>query len=155
MGASKSLLSYDHYIPYTSTGIKSSMLEGPTSTDEASIPTEPERMSMSGTTSTLKRKVCTKTCVTTLTAANILLPPPEEDIPARNKPRLQVQASLPAIAAKAGLNTLNMSPNAGVAVPVASADAGTYPMAASVIRNRMLGLPGRLLAGGHQKKTQS
>jgi hypothetical protein len=107
-------------------------MEGPASKDEASIPTEPESMimSMSGTTSTLKRKVCTKTCVTKLTAANILLPSPAEDIPARKKPRLQIQASLPAIAAEADMDPLIASPDAGVAAPVAPADAGTYPMAA-------------------------
>jgi hypothetical protein len=43
------------YIPYTSTGIKSSM-EGPKDTDEALIPTQPERL-----TGTLKCKVCKKT----------------------------------------------------------------------------------------------
>jgi hypothetical protein len=107
MGATKSLLSYHHYIPDASmdTGIKSSM-EGPTHTDEASMPTEPE--SMTNTTTTLKRKVCTKTCVTKLTAANIVLSPSEEDIPARKKPRLQ--ASLPAIVA-ADADTLNASPD--------------------------------------------
>jgi hypothetical protein len=100
-------------------------------TDEASIPTEPERTtnepnkSISGTT--LKRKVCTETCVTKLSAQHIKSSP-DEDIPARKKPRLQV--SLPAIAADA--DTLNASPDAGVAAPVASADTGgTDPMTAS------------------------
>jgi hypothetical protein len=102
MGAAKSLLSYNHYIPDTSTGIKSSIEAptDPTDTDEASIPTEPERTtndpnkSISGTT--LKRKVCTETCVTKLSAQHIKSSP-DEDIPARKKPRLQV--SLPAIVA--------------------------------------------------------
>jgi hypothetical protein len=127
MGATKSLLSYHHYIPDASmdTGIKSSM-EGPTHTDEASMPTEPE--SMTNTTTTLKRKVCTKTCVTKLTAANIVLSPSEEDIPARKKPRLQ--ASLPAIVA-ADADTLNASPDAGVADPVTSPNAGTGSVTAS------------------------
>jgi hypothetical protein len=112
MGATKSLLSSHRYIPDTSmdTGIS---IEGPT--DEASISAEPNK-SMSGTTSTLKRKVCTKTCVTKLTAANILLSSPDEYIPARKKPRFQCwipvgfnfeacqipdKAALPAIAADA------------------------------------------------------
>jgi hypothetical protein len=103
---------------------KSSM-EGPT--DEASIPTESNK-SMSGTI--LKRKVCTKTCVTKLTAANIKSSL-DEYIPARKKPRLQVPASLPAIAADADTLNAYASPDAGVAVPVASADAGTAPVAAS------------------------
>jgi hypothetical protein len=123
-------------------GIRSSM-EGPTNTDEASIPPEPnESMNMSGTT--LKRKVCTKTSVTKLTAANILLSP-DEYIPARKKPRLQCwipagfnfeacqipdEAALPAIAADADSLNAYASPDADVAVDVASADAGgTDPIA--------------------------
>jgi hypothetical protein len=105
-------------------------VEGPADTDEASIPTEPESMNMSGTT--LKRKACTKTCVTKLTAANIKSSP-EEDIPAKKKPRLQVQVSLPAIAADA--DTLNVPPDAIVAAPVASSDAGgTDPVTASPMK---------------------
>jgi hypothetical protein len=153
MGATKSLLSYHDYIPDTSsmdTGMKSSM-EGPMNTDEASIPTEPERMSMSGTTTVeirpdrerraggaLKRKAAKRTCVTKLTAANIKSSP-EEDIPARKKPRLQVQASLAAITAKADMNALNASPDAGVAAPAASADAGRYPMSASPMKPNNVG----------------
>jgi hypothetical protein len=126
MGATKSLLSYNHYIPDTS-------IEGPTGTDtdEASIPTKPERTtnepnkSMSGTT--LRRKDCTKTCVAKLTEANIKSSP-EEHIPARKKPRLQ--GSFPAIVA-AGADTLNASP-ADAGVSVASAYAGgTDPVAAT------------------------
>jgi hypothetical protein len=79
-------------------------------------------MKMSGTT--LKRKAAKRTCVTKSTAVNIKLSP-DEDTPARKKPRLQ--ASLPAIVADA--DTLNASPNASVAVP--SPDAGTDPVAAS------------------------
>jgi hypothetical protein len=108
-------------------------------TDEASIPTEPERTtnepnkSISGTT--LKRKVCTETCVTKLSAANIKSSP-DEDIPARKKPRLQV--SLPAIAADA--DTLNASPDAAVAV--ASADAGGRdPVAASPMQPNEWAIP--------------
>jgi hypothetical protein len=78
-----------------------------------------------------------------LTAANIKSSP-DDDIPARKKPRLQCwipvgfnfeacqipdKASLPTIAAEA--DTLNASLNASVAVVVASDDAGTYPVAAS------------------------
>jgi hypothetical protein len=122
MGATKSLLSHHHYIPCTSTGIKSSV-EGPADTDEAPIPTEPESMNLSGTTTTLKRKAAKRTCVTKLTAANIKSSP-EEDIPARKKPRLQVQASLPAIVA-ADADTLNVPPDAIVAAPVASSDAAS------------------------------
>jgi hypothetical protein len=94
-------------------------------TDEASIPTEPERTtnepnkSIIGTT--LKREVCTETCVTKLSAEHI------KSIPRRKKPRLQ--ASLPAIVA--GADTLNASPDAIVAAPVASPDAGTDPVTAS------------------------
>jgi hypothetical protein len=113
-------------------------MEGPTDTDEAPIPTEPERMS-----GTMRRKIGKKTCVTKLTAANIKSLP--DDIPAtRKKPRLQSwipvgfnfeafqipdKASLPAIAAEA--DTLNASPDASAAVAVASADAGTCPVTAS------------------------
>jgi hypothetical protein len=116
----------DHYIPCTSTGIKPSIEAptDPTDTDEASIPTEPE--SVSGTTTTLKRKAAKRTCVTKLSAANIK-PSPDEDTPARKKPRLQ--ASLPAIAADA--DTRNASPDADVAAPVASPDIGTDPVATS------------------------
>jgi hypothetical protein len=122
MGATESFLSYHHYIPCTSmdTGIKSSTegVEGPTSTDEASIPAEPNKsMNMSDTI--LKRKVCTKTCVTKLTEEHIKSSP-DADIPARKKPRLTLQASLPAIAADA--DTLNA---------YASPDTGTKPVAAS------------------------
>jgi hypothetical protein len=127
-----------------------SSVEGPT--EEASIPTEPNK-SMSGTTSTLKRQVCTNIWVTKSTAANIKSSP-EEDIPAREKPRLSLQTSLPAIAADADTLNAYASPDAGVAVAVASADAGTDPWLL-VLCNRMLGLPGRLIAGGHQKKTQN
>jgi hypothetical protein len=137
MGATKSLLSYHRYIPDTTcsmdTGIKSST-EGPT--DEASIRTEPNK-SMS-TTSTLKRKVCTKTCVTKLTAANILLPPPEEYIPARKKPRLSLRASLPAIAADTDTLNAYASPDAA-GVAVASADTGTDPVAASPMQPNNVG----------------
>jgi phage gpG-like protein len=108
-------------------------VEGPADTDEAPIPTEPESMNLSGTTTTLKRKAAKRTCVTKLTAANIKSSP-EEDIPARKKPRLQVQASLPAIVA-ADADTLNASPDAGVTAPVASVDAGRYPMAASPMKS--------------------
>jgi hypothetical protein len=124
MGATKSLLSYHHYIPDNSTGITSS-IEGPMITNEASIPTEPERMT------TLKRKVSTKTCVTKLTVANIKSSP-DDYIPARKKPRLQVQASLPSIAADADTMNAYASPEVGIAVhvAVASADAGgTDPVA--------------------------
>jgi hypothetical protein len=115
MGATKSLLSYNHYIPDTS-------IEGPTGTDtdEASIPTEEPN------TSTLKRKAGTKPCVTKSPPEEHIKSSPEEDIPARKKPRLQ--GSFPAIVA--GAETLNASPDAGVAV--ASADAGGRdPVAAS------------------------
>jgi hypothetical protein len=96
-------------------------MEGPT--DEASIPTGTERMSC-----TLKRKVGKKTCVTMLTAVNILLSPKDTDIPARKKPR--VQASLPAIVAEA--DSLNALPDASVAV--ASANVGTVPVAANPMK---------------------
>jgi hypothetical protein len=132
MGATKSLLSYHHYIPYTSmdTGMKSSM-EGPTHTDEALMPTEPNK-SMSGTTSTLKRKVFTKACAT-----DILVWTKDEYIPARKKPRLQT--SFPATIADADTLNAYASPDAaGVAVAVAvaaSADAGgTDPVAASPLK---------------------
>jgi hypothetical protein len=87
-------------------------MEGSINTDEASIPTEPERTanepnkSIGGTT--LKRKVCTETCVTKLSAKHIKSLP-GKDIPARKKPRLE--ASPPAIAADA--DTLNALPDAG------------------------------------------
>jgi hypothetical protein len=105
-------------------------MDGPA--EEASIPTEPERLSR-----ILKRKVGKKTCFTLLTEANIKSSP-KEDIPARKKPRLQCwipvgfnfeacqipdEASLPAIAADADtLNASHNSPDAIVAV--ASPDAG-------------------------------
>jgi outer membrane protein assembly factor BamE (lipoprotein component of BamABCDE complex) len=91
---------------------------------------------------TLKRKIGTKTCVTKLTAANIKSSP-DEDIPARKKPRLQSwipvgfnfevcqipdEASLPAIEPEAG--PLNGSPDAGVAVASLGAG-GTDTLAAS------------------------
>jgi hypothetical protein len=88
-------------------------MEGPTSTDEASIPTEPNK-SMSGTTSTLKHKVCTKTCVT-----DILVSTKDEYIPAIKKPRLQTL--FPTIVADADTLNAYASPDAGVAV-AASAD---------------------------------
>jgi hypothetical protein len=131
MGATKSLLSYHDYIPHTSTGIKSSMEApaDPTDTDEASIPTESES-TMSCTTTTLKRTAAKRTCFTlSLPAANILAPPPEEDIPARKK--LCPQASRPAIV-EADADTLNASPDPDVAAPVASPDTrSTYLVAAS------------------------
>jgi hypothetical protein len=68
---------------------------------------------------TLKRKAAKRTCFApSLPAANILVSPPDEDIPARKKPRLQ--ALFPATASEA--DTLDASPDASVAV--ASPDAG-------------------------------
>jgi hypothetical protein len=112
-------------------------MEGPASTDEASMPTEPERMRR-----TSNRKAAKRTCFTLfLPAANILLPPPEEDIPERKKPRLQ--ATLPAIAADA--DTLNASKDDAIA-SVASADtAGIDPVAAIPMqpKNGATGAPPR------------
>jgi hypothetical protein len=111
-------------------------MEGPTDTEEASIPTEPERMIR-----TLKRKAAKRTWFTLLTGANIKSSP-DEDTPAKKKSRLQCwipvgfnfeasqipdKASLPAIEPEA--DTLNDSSDASVAV--ASPDAGgcTDPVA--------------------------
>jgi hypothetical protein len=116
-------------------------MEGPTDTEEASIPTEPERMIR-----TLKRKAAKRTCFAPSLPAEHIKSSPDVDIPARKKPRLQ--ALLPAIAAEADslnappdaipaiaadVDTLNDSPDAIVAV--ASPDDGTYPVAASPMQS--------------------
>jgi hypothetical protein len=110
-------------------------MEGPKDKYEASIPTEPERPSC-----TLKRKVCKKTCVTKLTAANIKSSP--DKISQRERSYvvfslgyqsdsiLRCVRFIPDEAIEPEAGPLNASPDASVAV--ASADAGgTYPGPAS------------------------
>jgi hypothetical protein len=90
-----------------------------------------------------------RTCVTKWSAANIKSSP-DEDTPARKKPRLQVQASLPAIVA-ADADTLNVSKGAGVAV--ASPDTGgTDPMAASPMQPHVA--PVRTIVAPKPKSTR-
>jgi hypothetical protein len=102
-------------------------MEGPTVTDEASIPTEPEKMIRA-----LKRKAAKRTCFAPSLPAEHIKSSPDEDVPARKKPRLQ--ASLPAIAAEA--DSLNASADAIVAV-ASSTDAGTDPAAASPVQRNI------------------